>query len=446
MNLFFANIGSRDILLNGNKIIPSRTEGENIYNSLQEYKSEIQFPILNPALNYIFDQDVDNIDQMVIFVTDQSDKQFKSGDTIYFGKIIKQILPKIFKSKIKKISLQVLQDEVNYYDSMFSYYRNYFNEIQYADVDKVFVLATGGIPACNMGLIFHSIDYYQDKVISLYVSEKTRKIIKINMGKQLFDHFYKKAMQNYLASYDYPAITTFKQSDKNIAFLAQAAQHRLNFNFDTALQCLHNYRSLSGNAGFTTLKLHLENLLNGDRSSLIIELLNNIRVKINRKEYVDVVGRLFRLEEAVLGHFVEQDLKISVNRDKKEGFKKFEQGVKKYPALENSLKKIRISGEPLDYKTPNRETLRAILQFLHKENPCNDKYRQIADLCNRLKPFSELRNNSILAHGFKGVSSKDFENLNPSQLLSGMEFLFEFDIKTLGFEKINIRIKEILLT
>ena len=198
MNLFFANIGSRDILLNGNKIIPSRTEGEKIYNSLQEYKSEIQFPILNPALKYIFDQDVNNIDQMVIFVTDQSDKQFKSGDTIYFGKIIKQILPKIFKSKIKKISLQVLQDEVNYYDSMFSYYRNYFNEIQYADVDKVFVLATGGIPACNMGLIFHSIDYYQDKVISLYVSEKTRKIIKINMGKQLFDHFYKKAMQNYL--------------------------------------------------------------------------------------------------------------------------------------------------------------------------------------------------------------------------------------------------------
>ncbi|HDL19342.1 MAG TPA: hypothetical protein ENH29_09830, partial [Bacteroidetes bacterium] len=147
MNLFFANIGSRDILLNGNKIIPSRTEGEKIYNSLQEYKSEIQFPILNPALKYIFDQDVNNIDQMVIFVTDQSDKQFKSGDTIYFGKIIKQILPKIFKSKIKKISLQVLQDEVNYYDSMFSYYRNYFNEIQYADVDKVFVLATGGIPA-----------------------------------------------------------------------------------------------------------------------------------------------------------------------------------------------------------------------------------------------------------------------------------------------------------
>ena len=65
-----------------------------------------------------------------------------------------------------------------------------------------------------------------------------------------------------------------------------------------------------------------------------------------------------------------------------------------------------------------------------------------------LREAIELRENKITKPILllTSVSSKDFENLNPSQLLSGMEFLFEFDIKTLGFEKINIRIKEILLT
>ncbi len=68
----------------------------------------------------------------------------------------------------------------------------------------------------------------------------------------------------------------------------------------------------------------------------------------------------------------------------------------------------------MEHIDPNRRILRKILEFWVKNRGIN-KWSQIFGFVDKINnpegnSLADLRNKSILAHGFEGISKKDFEN------------------------------------
>ena len=95
----------------------------------------------------------------------------------------------------------------------------------------------------------------------------------------------------------------------------------------------------------------------------------------------------------------------------KGGYEDFERYVKSDKELLSFLEREGIKLEHID---PNRRILRKIIEFWVKKRDFI-KCGQIFGFVDRInKPegssLADLRNKSILAHGFEGISKKEFEN------------------------------------
>lgn len=326
-------------------------------------------PILQPAYDYIFQQDAKLKNLPIhLFVTNQYDENFKNNDTIYFGRIIKKIILESGNYKTNKVEIHEIKDYPNLYDYMFQFYKNEIKKIKdgYKKINNLDVLVTGGTPACNMALLFHSITFFGNSVRSLYVSEnKGRKVEHLFSVKQLNEEFQKQNIKSYLKSYDYSAILAIGLESKNekLRLLSQSAMYRLSFNFEESRELIRelhvNFLDMND---LKSIEVHLTKLSNEDFYSLIKELLLNIEVKYKTGQYVDALGRLFRLEEAILGWPIEKNLGINVSNDT-DDFAEFSDGIDKNESLKKHL-----DSKKIEYKQPNRRNMREIVCFISKNN------------------------------------------------------------------------------
>jgi hypothetical protein len=121
-----------------------------------------------------------------------------------------------------------------------------------------------------------------------------------------------------------------------------------------------------------------------------------------REQWVDFVGRLFRLQEAVLRYLFEEATRHSTE-ETHGAFGDFVEGIGADDAASAYLRKKNVSVD-----RPTTHILRLWLAYKAKAD--GRAYGPALGAMKKIEALANLRNRSILAHGYQGVSRKALES------------------------------------
>jgi len=401
--LLIANIGNSDIGRDKISFFSSEKGQVNIYEKSRDlWRSKefenVELLLLNPVLRKI--QETFDIVGIYLFCTEQNPPH--PQDTKFIAHIVKSILCSRYDFDETSINLQVISKNPADYDEMLRLYRAEIYNLP-ESTDRVFVSVTGGTQQQNFSAMFESVARFREKATMIYTSRGSEGAIECGVGYEIHKRMITHRVDILKAKKMYGVAAELAEEygilDANEIKMLQAKNHRLLFDFESS-QTLFN--EVKDKLPEHLEEIHsaideLEKLKNKDRYALIRELCKNMLVKWEQGAYVDFLGRLFRFEEAVLRFVVENEFNISTEKD--ENDLRFKSDVSSNNNLKNFLDKNRIS-----YNAPNRLCLFMMLRFLISKNPDRNDLKIITDTINKIKKLSDLRNASIMAHGFEGIS------------------------------------------
>lgn len=223
----------------------------------------------------------------------------------------------------------------------------------------------------------------------------------------------------------------------NAAILMDSCRYAVNFDFKTAKKNLCSvHADIRNHEDIKWLMHNLQDLIDGDIDAVFSELLESIKFKIVNEEYIDFLGRAFRCKEAIFKYmFVKKNIG-------KTNFTFHEPVMQK----RNILKMLR-----KHYKIFNSNVVFAITTYINRSMKEDYKYTEIAKVLNsrRMNDLIELRNESIVGHGFIGVSSEEIYKVygNPYNVLDDFRECLEkleIEIVRYKYSKINELIKHLI--
>ncbi len=454
MIIFLANIGNRDIKDSLGEIKRCRTQGWEFLDRYPGNKDQLTFPILEKGITFVFDElEIGEIDEIVLFYTDQDKKagEQRERDTIYFANLLEKLLPDRFPNILNIRCEKIKGNPVNT-DTLFPFYDNFFR--QYCSeqtVERAILSSAGGIPACNMTMIIQGIKNLSEKSEILFVPEKEKPRV-LDLTMTILNDYHRQLCLGLLERYDFAGLTqVMEQRDVGTQFgyhLACYFRDRLIMNYGSAsaqldrtinlFDNLYNdvkksFQSLFPNDKWKTLNDFLDDLgtdvnfffttiqrptmsetqqLSPERQEVmwqvwfeksrvrIAELWLNAWVKWHTGEFTDFLGRLYRLNEAMLHFIFEKETRYSIKKNGK-GFPDFEcylsnEGKSFCEFLEN---------EGMKFDGPNVPVLKKFLTFLVRKEGKED-YRPLKKLIDKIGDTNgilKLRNNTIIAHGYASV-------------------------------------------
>lgn len=246
-------------------------------------------------------------------------------------------------------------------------------------------------------------------------------------------NYSKKVLKRLISRYDYGGVyeileeADLKESD--LAILADSTRYAVNFDFKTSYRILYDLsEELEDYYLVRDLKNNLQKLVDGDPDELFSELLDSIRFQIKNEEYIDFLGRVYRFREAIFKYI------FTRKTIGKKSFSLHNIAMEKRNILKVLRKKYRIKNGNLVY---------AIVTYIKRH--CKDEYKinQVSKLLTNEKfnNLIELRNSSIVGHGFIGVSIDDIYGVygNPENVVKD----FLKCLEMLGFVVINDKYKKI---
>lgn len=221
----------------------------------------------------------------------------------------------------------------------------------------------------------------------------------------------------------------------DVAILMDSCRYAINFDFKKANRILGDIspRLKDGNA-IKKLSKNLRELYEGDPHAIFSELLENIKFQIVNEEFIDFLGRVYRCKEAIFKYiFVKKHLNL--NR-----FSFLIDTMQKRSILKILRKKYKIFNSNLVY---------AITTYINRNLKNEPKYMEIAKILNseKMNDLIELRNNSIVGHGFTGVSIDDIYRVygNPYNVLDDFNECFnklDISLNRYKYSQINEMIKK----
>jgi hypothetical protein len=224
----------------------------------------------------------------------------------------------------------------------------------------------------------------------------------------------------------------------NPAILMDSCRYAVNFDFKSAKKKLSRLSDdMRRKKEIQAIERNLNDLVKGEPSALFSELLENIKFQVVNEQYIDFLGRLYRLKEAIFKYMFA--LKTMGRAD----FLMTSPAVSK----KNILKILRNQ-----YKIYNSNLVFALTTFFNRNMKVDYNYAEIIRILNsdKMNNLIELRNDSIVGHGFIGVSIDDIYKMygNPYNVLDDFrKCLTNLDIDLLRFKysEINLIIKDELV-
>lgn len=436
--ILFANIGNRDLGKNGT---PEYKLGNNIDiydNSKQLFenkKFDFDAILLEPTINYINEKH--SLESIYLFGTEQIN--YNSKDTIYIAKIIKEILKHKYRIEDKNIKVIQITKNPSDRDGMYDFYQEFFKDEDFKD-KEVFISLTGGTPAQNEALLFESVAKFKLNVQAVYLPKDSKEVRELSIGEKI----YKKGLIDQ--------INAFKEKDLYEGAIELVERHGLGedldllkaenyrnlFDFENSLKYYNNALQKYSGEKRAEIQGEIEaiNELKGGLNkkefsekyfltyrTLLKELCRNMKIKWRQGAYVDFVGRLFRFEEAFLRFVFESKYKVSTKKDKNGKHLAFKEFIESNDnvKLKGFLDEAKIKPE-----NPNRRVLFMILTFLKKENPNWDELKKVHGIISKIEELADLRNKSILGHGFEGISKDKFEKEYNRDILGDINSILEF--------------------
>ncbi len=467
--LFLSNIGNRDLgkgsvaLFDNNggnteksneirnkcseiyQNITGKKLGSNFYDFIKElylsgaYKSLNLEPILiKDTINALYEAFEDNL-HIKLLATMQNPPHIQ--DTYYSAHTIKDWIIEKYPSLKNNIDIIKIEKIPSDYALIIDEYSKIFNEIE-DEYNEVYLGITGGTSAQITSLILNGVLKWETKVKTIY-KQYGKKPDENAIGKILLKKFKNEDYETYKKSEMYLLAS---EIGKKYGLIEDWQYHQLRalhfknlFDFEQAIYELNNAFNkapldLKKNIKkerniLRKLELEIdENDIDGniEKYKLLIDLLiNNMECKWKNGDYVDFIGRIFRLEEAILKTIVEKEYRKSMDKYKINGNKDYHGYFKlldENKDLMDYLKDNNIKSE----KGVNRHSLYYLVKYLIDKKGCK-KYNGIIEIIDKLNTnnkskkapkklekidnLAELRNKSVIAHGFIGVSKQDIIEL-----------------------------------
>ena len=465
MNVIGITIGNRDIKIEDKYIynikkddnifpedfedLSPRKTGKYILDNYKKFKDNITLPIINPFLEAIRRKNI-KVSRIILFATDQPESiesKWRNKDTIYFAQFIKYKLKGMKICSDEDIKIIKIGNEVNYLDSVYKQFTKEFkNNPALNDLGEdtnFFILPVGGIPAIISALLFNSILYFRNNVKHYNVDENGN-VIPISFNNIFLKELEKNSLLDSLKNFFYASIRD-KTSNEYIRTLADYAYNRLTFNFDRAYDVLEKISSEPNNRyKVSELRKSIDELYK-DKNKRLIEIFHTAIIKIKQEQYVDALLRLYNFTDNFMSDKVFELLNLNKEKKAYEDYWKFEicKTFKKDEKFEKFI--INYNETPnFDYKKQGLPTYMAILKYFHNENKIDEKFIKV---CKCLIKISDLRNKSIGAHGFQGISKEKINDILKSEKTNIDDLLKEIEqfLNAPFQESVYFKIKEYIL-
>nr|MDO8113252.1 hypothetical protein [Candidatus Sigynarchaeota archaeon] len=453
--ILIANAGNRDVVFKGEPLGRDniRAQSEELLRCYDRDKQDCSFPILAPY----FDAFGASIKQVYLIVTDQGDEKYRNSDTLFFGEIIKTWL-----EASRSVSVTIIKYAFNpaKLEDAHQFFSWYFaeNETKFSRADKRIISLSGGTPQMNSAL--HLVLSFLFPVdTEFYQVKPTGQLDPVNAEKTITRLFLKSACKSLLDNFDYQGMLNLLEpkefeGKKALVLLLQYAWARKHFDFDAATVAFNEFLKLVPEvekAGYERFRIPAPMTA----PDLIKDLVWNTEIQLTTQDYTGFVARLFRLEEAVLQEILNllfDDLlpvqatgtagktgnKKSSIADKQTHGPFVQALAAKRPDLHDALKRLTFKSRPVELgpgelarpvmfyiawlenekaNHPGKKTITNLLSVFDRINKYrydsltpDDRGKYYKDRTGS-ECLGDLRNSSIIAHGFTPVSSNKIESL-----------------------------------
>ena len=405
--LFF-NIGNSDVKVDGTKIPQKevRLRGEKIYQNYDYYKQRLSFELVSPFLERFKEK----AKKVFLFVTDQFDPEHRVKDTLYFGELIKNFIEDEYEieCEVKHYEWKPID-----YNLSFDYFTKFFKEFD--DSTTKIISTSGGVPAMNFSMqtvassLFSNVEFYS-------VDEKTHELKHAPIKDILKKELVKRSALELLKRHDYAGINSLLENSKmvteKIRLFLLYADSRLCFDLESANAKMKEFigmlpSSLEKSNYESKFTINLS-----DKSVFFNELFQNMRIKWGNGEYVDFIARLYRFRGALLQNIFEEETNSKIQWEKqKEAKSEFNSILaRSFRPLRSQMVENRIIPEYVQVIEPTDRVLHFCFRHFHSQN--KSKWGEIwTRFPIILELVDKLRNYSIDAHGYKGVSKADITRI-----------------------------------
>lgn len=243
------------------------------------------------------------------------------------------------------------------------------------------------------------------------------------------------AIGKFLKRYDYSGVLDILEEsgvfEGNVYYLTKSCVYSMNFEFKKALSSLNQIdEDLLNKEGLTKVKNNLENLINGEVEDVLSELIENTRIQIVNQEYIDFLGRLYRVKEALLKYIF-----VSTKENKR-----FKIDMNSYMLSKKNI----LYTLKKQYNIYNANLIHGINNYAKRHIKKNKKMEKALNIINNIKleNLMKLRNDSPIGHGFKGVSNEEIQQIyaNPLEVMNDLVKaceLLDLDIEVEKYDRIN---------
>lgn len=290
---------------------------------VEGFAQDIELPLLEAALEKIGEP----LDVLIAFVTDQPTSVGEviwRRDTIETGRLIKYLFENNigkFAGKVKHVELKLIKNRPDLYDEMIYIYPSLLEELVQSEglrdaENEVFISLTGGTPACNIALLYSSINAMSVPGYKryLYTSESDGKAQFLQAQTVIGRVEILKFIERLINRWDYDGVLKLLdssiKSDKHLINMLKALESRLNFRFEDIESDIHkSLRSFEGNI-FCVFNDEAQSLIDAINTVdnreptqpelLFNELYWNLYTRFSKGNYVDFISRFYGLDEGML--------------------------------------------------------------------------------------------------------------------------------------------------
>ncbi|SHH28276.1 hypothetical protein [Tepidibacter thalassicus] len=255
------------------------------------------------------------------------------------------------------------------------------------------------------------------------------------------DKKYEFVILKFLSRYNYDAVVDILEelgiTDGDLHILVSSCKSSVNFDFKTSIKKIDSLTpKIKNRKEIKALRRNLIDLLDGEPEAIFSEFIENIKIQLINEEYIDFLGRIYRLKEALFKYIF---VKNQSGKDKISmlGYMVFKKNI-----LNILRKRYNIYTSNLTY---------GITKYINKYVRKTRKLSRALEILNseKLEKLIKLRNDCPVGHGFKGVSKEDIESIygKPFEVvddfISACEYL-DFDIKFDKYDDINNMIIDLM--
>ncbi|OPJ55807.1 hypothetical protein [Alkalithermobacter paradoxus] len=223
----------------------------------------------------------------------------------------------------------------------------------------------------------------------------------------------------------------------DLYILLNSCEYAINFDFKTAIKRIDSLTpNIRNTKEIKRLRNNLIDLLDGEPEAIFSEFIENIKIKLINEEYIDFLGRIYRLKEALFKYiFVSNE--SGKNKASMIGYM-----VSKKNILNILRKKYNIYTSNLTF---------GITQYINKTMSKNRKIQNALKILNneKMEKLIKLRHDCPVGHGFKGVSRVDVEEIYGDgfdvikDFIKACEYL-DLEIKIDKYDDINKMVIELI--